>query len=151
MAVQLENDLFIRACFCRETNKAPVWLIRQAGRYLPEDRKTRSKAESFLDLAKHPDFATEVTLQPIDRFNLDLAILFSDILKIPDAMGLELSFQNSDGPRFSEPLTIVGGSQLGGYIFNLGHGISQFMPPENIAALVSMDRQCSANFRVSTV
>ena len=105
MAVQLENDLFIRACFCRETDRTPVWLMRQAGRYLPEYRKTRSKAGSFLELAKNPDFATEVTLQPIDRFDLDAAILFSDILTIPDAMGLELSFENGDGPRFAKPLT----------------------------------------------
>jgi uroporphyrinogen decarboxylase len=105
MAVQLENDLFIKACFCRETDRTPVWLMRQAGRYLPEYRSTRSKAGSFLDLAKNPDFATEVTLQPIDRFGLDAAILFSDILTIPDAMGLELSFENGDGPRFAKPLT----------------------------------------------
>lgn len=105
MAVQLENDLFIRACFCRETDRTPIWLMRQAGRYLPEYRKTRSNAGSFLDLAKNPDFATEVTLQPIDRFELDAAILFSDILTIPDAMGLELSFENGDGPRFAKPLS----------------------------------------------
>jgi len=105
MAVQLENDLFIKACFCHETDRTPVWLMRQAGRYLPEYRSTRSKAGSFLDLAKNPDFATEVTLQPIDRFELDAAILFSDILTIPDAMGLELSFENGDGPRFAKPLT----------------------------------------------
>jgi uroporphyrinogen decarboxylase len=105
MAVQLENDLFIKACFCRETDRTPVWLMRQAGRYLPEYRSTRSRAGSFLDLAKNPDFATEVTLQPIDRFGLDAAILFSDILTIPDAMGLELSFENGDGPRFAKPLT----------------------------------------------
>jgi len=104
MAVQLENDLFIKACFCRETERTPVWLMRQAGRYLPEYRNTRSRAGSFLDLAKSPDFATEVTLQPIDRFGLDAAILFSDILTIPDAMGLGLSFENGDGPRFANPL-----------------------------------------------
>ena len=104
MTVELENDLFIRACFYRETVRTPIWLMRQAGRYLPEYRNTRSKAGSFLDLAKNPDFATEVTLQPIDRFDLDAAILFSDILTIPDAMGLELSFENSDGPRFARPL-----------------------------------------------
>jgi len=104
MAVQLENDLFIKACFCRETDRTPVWLMRQAGRYLPEYRNTRAKAGSFLDLAKNPDFATEVTLQPIDRFGLDAAILFSDILTIPDAMGLGLSFENGDGPRFANPL-----------------------------------------------
>ena len=104
MAVELENDLFIKACFCRETDRTPVWLMRQAGRYLPEYRNIRSKAGSFLDLAKSPDFATEVTLQPIDRFDLDAAILFSDILTIPDAMGLGLSFENGDGPRFAKPL-----------------------------------------------
>jgi uroporphyrinogen decarboxylase len=104
MAVQLENDLFIKACFCRKTDRTPVWLMRQAGRYLPEYRNTRSKAGSFMELAKDPDFATEVTLQPIDRFGLDAAILFSDILTIPDAMGLELSFENGDGPRFAKPL-----------------------------------------------
>jgi uroporphyrinogen decarboxylase len=105
MAVQLENDLFIRACFCQRTERTPVWLMRQAGRYLPEYRNTRAKAGSFLELAKNPDFATEVTLQPIDRFGLDAAILFSDILTIPDAMGLELSFENGDGPRFAKPLS----------------------------------------------
>ena len=105
MAVQLENDLFIKACFCRKTERTPVWLMRQAGRYLPEYRNTRSKAGSFLELAKNPHFATEVTLQPIDRFDLDAAILFSDILTIPDAMGLELAFENGDGPRFAKPLT----------------------------------------------
>ena len=104
MAVQLENDLFIRACFYRKTERTPVWLMRQAGRYLPEYQKTRAKAGSFMDLAKNPDFATEVTLQPIDRFDLDAAILFSDILTIPDAMGLELSFENGEGPHFAKPL-----------------------------------------------
>ena len=105
MAVQLENDLFIKACFCRKTDRTPVWLMRQAGRYLPEYRNTRAKAGSFLELAKNTNFATEVTLQPIDRFGLDAAILFSDILTIPDAMGLGLSFENGDGPRFAKPLT----------------------------------------------
>lgn len=105
MAVQLENDLFLKACFCHKTDRTPVWLMRQAGRYLPEYRNTRAKAGSFLDLAKNPHFATEVTLQPIDRFDLDAAILFSDILTIPDAMGLGLSFENGDGPRFARPLT----------------------------------------------
>lgn len=104
MSVSLENDLFIRACFSQKTERTPVWLMRQAGRYLPEYRETRAKAGSFLELAKNPDFATEVTLQPIDRFDLDAAILFSDILTIPDAMGLGLSFENGDGPRFAKPL-----------------------------------------------
>lgn len=105
MAVQLENDLFIRACFSQKTERTPVWLMRQAGRYLSEYRATRAKAGSFLDLAKNPEYATEVTLQPIDRFGLDAAILFSDILTIPDAMGLGLSFENGDGPRFARPLS----------------------------------------------
>ena len=104
MSVLLENDLFIRACFSQKTERTPVWLMRQAGRYLPEYRDTRAKAGSFLELAKNPDYATEVTLQPIDRYGLDAAILFSDILTIPDAMGLGLSFENGDGPHFSNPL-----------------------------------------------
>ena len=76
----------------------PVWLMRQAGRYLPEYQKVRSKAGSFLNLCKNPDFSCEVALQPIQRFDLDAAILFSDILTIPDALGLELEFSDGEGP-----------------------------------------------------
>src|SRR5204863_5235989 len=82
----------------------PVWLIGQAGRYFPESRATRARAGSFMGLATSPDFATEVTLQPLERFPLDAAILFSDILTIPDAMGLGLSFAEGEGPRFAHPV-----------------------------------------------
>ena len=100
----LENNLFLRACRYEQTDRSPVWLMRQAGRYLPEYKKTRAKAGSFMGLATNPDYAAEVTLQPLDRYDLDAAILFSDILTIPDAMGLGLSFVNGEGPQFSHPL-----------------------------------------------
>ena len=87
----LHNDTFLRALMREHTDFTPVWLMRQAGRYLPEYCATRSKAGSFMGLAKNPDYATEVTLQPIDRYGIDAAILFSDILTVPDAMGLGLS------------------------------------------------------------
>jgi len=102
--MNLENDLFLRACKYEETDRSPVWLMRQAGRYLPEYQKTRAKAGSFMGLATNPDYAAEVTLQPLDRYDLDAAILFSDILTIPDAMGLGLSFVNGEGPQFAHPL-----------------------------------------------
>ena len=92
MSSLLQNDTFLRACLCQPTDYTPVWLMRQAGRYLPEYRATRERAGSFMGLATNPDFATEVTLQPLDRYALDAAILFSDILTVPDAMGLGLSF-----------------------------------------------------------
>ena len=94
------NDQFLRACLRQPTDYTPVWLMRQAGRYLPEYNPTRSRAGSFMGLATSPDFATEVTLQPLDRYPLDAAILFSDILTVPDAMGLGLSFAAGEGPRF---------------------------------------------------
>ena len=100
----LLNDRFLRACKREKTDRTPMWLMRQAGRYLPEYNETRSRAGSFLALAKNPTLATEVTLQPLDRYDLDAAILFSDILTIPDAMGLGLSFEAGEGPRFSNPL-----------------------------------------------
>ena len=100
----IKNDLFLRACKYEKTDRSPVWLMRQAGRYLPEYQKTRSKAGSFMGLATNPDYAAEVTLQPLDRYDLDAAILFSDILTIPDAMGLGLSFVNGEGPQFAHPL-----------------------------------------------
>ena len=96
----LENDVFLRALRREPTPYTPVWLMRQAGRYLPEYNATRAKAGSFLALAKTPSLATEVTLQPLARFPLDAAILFSDILTVPDAMGLGLYFAEGEGPRF---------------------------------------------------
>lgn len=100
----LKNDTFLRALRRQPVDYTPVWLMRQAGRYLPEYRATRKLAGSFLGLAKNPDFATEVTLQPVDRYPLDAAILFSDILTVPDAMGLGLFFTDGEGPKFERPL-----------------------------------------------
>jgi uroporphyrinogen decarboxylase len=100
----LKNDTFLRALRREPTEYTPTWLMRQAGRYLPEYQATRAKAGSFLALAKNPELAAEVTLQPLDRFPLDAAIVFSDILTIPDAMGLGLTFGEGEGPRFSSPL-----------------------------------------------
>lgn len=100
----LKNDTFLRALLRQPTEYTPVWLMRQAGRYLPEYRATRARAGSFLGLAKNPDYATEVTLQPIDRYPLDASILFSDILTVPDAMGLGLYFADGEGPKFERPL-----------------------------------------------
>jgi uroporphyrinogen decarboxylase len=100
----LQNDTFLRACRRLSTPHTPVWLMRQAGRYLPEYRETRARAGSFMGLATNTDFATEVTLQPLDRYALDAAILFSDILTVPDAMGLGLSFALGEGPRFATPV-----------------------------------------------
>jgi uroporphyrinogen decarboxylase len=101
---RLKNDTLIRALLRQPTPYTPVWLMRQAGRYLPEYSATRARAGSFLALAKNPDLATEVTLQPLARFPLDAAIVFSDILTIPDAMGLGLGFADGEGPRFERPL-----------------------------------------------
>jgi uroporphyrinogen decarboxylase len=101
---QLKNDTFLRALLRQPTDYTPVWMMRQAGRYLPEYRATRKRAGSFLGLCKNPDFATEVTLQPLERFPLDAAILFSDILTVPDAMGLGLYFEDGEGPKFERPL-----------------------------------------------
>jgi len=98
----LTNDTFLRACRRQATDYTPLWLMRQAGRYLPEYKATRAQAGSFMGLAMNVDFATEVTLQPLKRFPLDAAILFSDILTVPDAMGLGLSFAEGEGPRFAK-------------------------------------------------
>jgi uroporphyrinogen decarboxylase len=100
----LKNDTLIRALLRQPTPYTPVWLMRQAGRYLPEYRETRRRAGSFLALAKSPSYATEITLQPLERFELDAAILFSDILTVPDAMGLGLYFTEGEGPRFERPV-----------------------------------------------
>ena len=101
---ELQNDIFLRALLRQPTPYTPIWIMRQAGRYLPEYKKTRSQAGSFLNLCKNPELATEVTLQPLARFDLDAAILFSDILTIPDAMGLGLYFADGEGPQFERPL-----------------------------------------------
>ena len=100
----LKNDTLLRALARQPTDHTPIWLMRQAGRYLPEYNATRARAGSFLALAKNPDLATEVTLQPLARFALDAAILFSDILTVPDAMGLWLFFSDGEGPKFERPL-----------------------------------------------
>ena len=101
----LKNDVFLKALMREPTPYTPVWMMRQAGRYLPEYRASRKNAGSFMQLCQSPDFATEVTLQPLDRYPLlDAAILFSDILTVPDAMGLGLSFAEGEGPRFERPV-----------------------------------------------
>ncbi len=100
----LENDLLLRALLREPTPRRPIWVMRQAGRYLPEYRATRAKAGDFLTLCMTPELACEVTLQPIDRYPLDGAILFSDILTIPHAMNLGLEFESGEGPRFARPI-----------------------------------------------
>jgi len=101
---ELANDTFLRALRRQPTDYTPIWLMRQAGRYLPEYNQTRRRAGSFLALCKNPELACEVALQPLERFPLDAAILFSDILTIPDAMGLGLYFAEGEGPRFERPV-----------------------------------------------
>jgi uroporphyrinogen decarboxylase len=105
--VTLKNDRFLRALRREPVDYTPVWLMRQAGRYLPEYRATRKAAGSFLAMAKNPELACEVTLQPLRRFPLDAAILFSDILTVPDAMGLGLYFVEGEGPKFERPVRSV--------------------------------------------
>ena len=100
----MKNDTFLRALMREPTPYTPVWIMRQAGRYLPEYNATRKKAGSFLALAQSPELACEVTLQPLERFALDAAILFSDILTVPDAMGLGLYFVEGEGPKFERPV-----------------------------------------------
>ncbi len=100
----LDNDRFLRALLKQPVDTTPIWIMRQAGRYLPEYKATRKRAGSFMDLCKNADLACEVTLQPLERFELDAAILFSDILTIPDAMGLGLYFAEGEGPVFERPL-----------------------------------------------
>lgn len=100
----LKNDTFLRALLKQPVEYTPIWMMRQAGRYLPEYKATRAQAGSFLDLCKNTELATEVTVQPLERFDLDAAILFSDILTVPDAMGLGLYFAEGEGPKFEQPL-----------------------------------------------
>jgi len=102
---ELKNDRYIRALLKQEVDKTPVWMMRQAGRYLPEYKATRAQAGDFMSLCRNADLACEVTLQPLRRFDLDAAILFSDILTIPDAMGLGLYFSEGEGPRFEHPIS----------------------------------------------
>jgi len=101
----LKNDLLIRALLREPVSRTPVWIMRQAGRYLPEYRAVREKAGDFMSVCSNPELACEVTLQPLRRFNLDAAILFSDILTIPDALGLGLYFETGEGPKFRNPVS----------------------------------------------
>ncbi|MDQ2185471.1 uroporphyrinogen decarboxylase [Alcaligenaceae bacterium A4P071] len=103
-APALQNDVFLRALMREPVPYTPIWLMRQAGRYLPEYNETRGRAGSFMGLAQNPQYASEVTLQPLERFDLDAAILFSDILTVPHAMGLGLDFAIGEGPRFAHPV-----------------------------------------------
>ncbi|TEA26689.1 uroporphyrinogen decarboxylase [Candidatus Schmidhempelia bombi] len=101
----LQNDRYLRALRCQIVDRTPIWMMRQAGRYLPEYRALRAQAGSFMNLCQHPELTCEVTLQPLRRFPLDAAIIFSDILTIPDAMGLGLTFTAGEGPHFARPIT----------------------------------------------
>ncbi|MBC3957240.1 MULTISPECIES: uroporphyrinogen decarboxylase [Pseudomonas] len=103
----LKNDRFLRALLKQPVDVTPVWMMRQAGRYLPEYRASRASAGDFMSLCKNPQFACEVTMQPLDRYPLDAAILFSDILTIPDAMGLGLYFETGEGPRFKKTVSTL--------------------------------------------
>ncbi|MCA0899808.1 MULTISPECIES: uroporphyrinogen decarboxylase [Microbulbifer] len=100
----LQNDRFLRALLRQPVDRTPMWMMRQAGRYLPEYRATRAQAGTFMDLCRNTELACEVTLQPLERYPLDAAILFSDILTIPDAMGLGLYFEEGEGPKFKKPV-----------------------------------------------
>lgn len=124
---ELKNDRFLRALARQPVDMTPVWMMRQAGRYLPEYRATRARAGDFMSLCMNPDMACEVTLQPLERYPLDAAILFSDILTIPDAMGLGLYFETGEGPRFRkavtteadiEALPVVNGDDDLGYVMD---------------------------------
>jgi uroporphyrinogen decarboxylase len=104
MPAALKNDLFLRALLRKPVPRTPVWIMRQAGRYLPEYREVRAKAGDFMSVCSNPELACEVTLQPLRRYDLDAAILFSDILTVPDAMGLGLYFETGEGPKFQRPV-----------------------------------------------
>jgi uroporphyrinogen decarboxylase len=101
---ELKNDLILRAFLRQPTQRTPLWIMRQAGRYLPEYRELRAQAGDFMSLCRNPELACEVTLQPLRRYRLDAAILFSDILTVPDAMGLGLHFVSGEGPKFERPV-----------------------------------------------
>src|SRR3989338_9102851 len=100
----LQNDRLLKTIRHESVDRTPIWIMRQAGRYLPEYRATRARAGSFMRLCKTPELACEVTLQPLERYSLDAAIIFSDILTIPDALGLGLQFKEGEGPIFDFPL-----------------------------------------------
>ena len=102
---ELQNDTYLRALLREPVDYTPVWMMRQAGRYLPEYREVRKGAGDFMSVCKNAELACEVTIQPLRRFDLDAAILFSDILTIPDAMGLGLYFETGEGPKFERPIT----------------------------------------------
>ena len=104
MTKELENDLLLKALMREPVPRTPLWIMRQAGRYLPEYRATRAEAGDFMSLCRNPDLACEVTMQPLRRYRLDAAILFSDILTVPDAMGLGLYFETGEGPKFERPV-----------------------------------------------
>ena len=101
---ELKNDVFLRALLRQPVDRTPVWIMRQAGRYLPEYRDVRGQAGDFMSLCRNPELACEVTMQPLRRYKLDAAILFSDILTVPDAMGLGLHFITGEGPKFKNPV-----------------------------------------------
>jgi len=107
MMAGLQNDLFLRALLREPVERTPIWIMRQAGRYLPEYRETRAQAGDFMSLCRNPELACEVTMQPLRRYALDAAILFSDILTVPDAMGLGLYFVSGEGPKFERPVQTV--------------------------------------------
>jgi uroporphyrinogen decarboxylase len=138
MMYDLNQSLFLRALRRQPVERTPVWIMRQAGRYLPEYRKTREQAGDFLSLCKNPELACEVTLQPLRRYALDAAILFSDILTIPDAMGLGLHFAEGEGPCFTNPirdlkaindLIIPDSTESLGYVMDAARLIRREMPP----------------------
>lgn len=123
---ELQNDRFLRALLKEPVDRTPVWMMRQAGRYLPEYRATRAQAGSFMDLCRNAELACEVTLQPLERFPLDAAILFSDILTIPDAMGLGLRFETGEGPVFDKPVrTLADAKKL--YVPDMGSDLGYVM------------------------
>ena len=101
---ELKNDIFLRALLREPVSRTPVWIMRQAGRYLPEYREVRAQAGDFMSVCRNPELACEVTMQPLRRYKLDAAILFSDILTVPDAMGLGLYFETGEGPKFERPV-----------------------------------------------
>ncbi len=122
----LKNDRFLRAMLCQPVDRTPIWMMRQAGRYLPEYRATRAQAGSFLDLCKNAELACEVTMQPLRRYPMDAAILFSDILTIPDALGLGLYFEEGEGPKFRK--TVRSEADLAGLAsFNAEDDLSYVM------------------------